>query len=102
VAGVDVNDREEEEEEEEAGSDASLQQQHTKQRTTSKQQNKWARKIKKSPHAPKRFKSSYIFFSAEKHKEIRQQLASLGIQETVRAQRRGMPVPDTTYSRHIS
>jgi hypothetical protein len=48
-------------------------------------QNKWTRKMKKSPHAPKRFKSSYIFFSAQKHKEIQLQLARLSIQEKVRA-----------------
>jgi hypothetical protein len=28
-------------------------------------------KYKKAPQAPRRFKSSYMFFSTEKHKEIR-------------------------------
>jgi hypothetical protein len=28
-------------------------------------------KYKKSPQAPRRFKSAYMFFSTEKHKEIR-------------------------------
>jgi hypothetical protein len=72
----------EDQEKEEAGTGESLQ--TIKQGITSKQ-NKSARKVKKSPHAPKRFKSSYIIFSAERHKEIRQQLARLGIQEKVRA-----------------
>jgi len=31
-------------------------------------------KYKKAPQAPKRFKSSYIFFSTHKHKEIRSEL----------------------------
>jgi hypothetical protein len=31
-------------------------------------------KYKKSPEAPRRFKSSYMFFSTIKHKEIRAQL----------------------------
>lgn len=31
-------------------------------------------KFKKAPEAPKRFKPAFIFFSAEKHKEIRSQL----------------------------
>ena len=31
-------------------------------------------KYKKAPQAPKRFKSSYIFFSTIKHKEIRAEL----------------------------
>ena len=30
-------------------------------------------KYKKAPQAPRRFKSSYMFFSTEKHKEIRQE-----------------------------
>jgi hypothetical protein len=32
-------------------------------------------KYKKAPQAPRRFKSAYMFFSTEKHKEIRQELA---------------------------
>jgi hypothetical protein len=31
-------------------------------------------KYKKAPQAPRRFKSSYMFFSTEKHKAIRKEL----------------------------
>jgi hypothetical protein len=31
-------------------------------------------KYKKSPEAPRRFKSAYMFFSTEKHKEIRREM----------------------------
>jgi hypothetical protein len=31
-------------------------------------------KYKKSPEAPRRFKSAYMFFSTEKHKEIRKEM----------------------------
>jgi hypothetical protein len=31
-------------------------------------------KYKKSPEAPRRFKSAYMFFSTEKHKEIRKDM----------------------------
>lgn len=34
---------------------------------------KLSTKFKKAPDAPKRFKSAYIFFSAEKHKLMRAQ-----------------------------
>jgi hypothetical protein len=32
-------------------------------------------KYKKAPQAPRRFKSSYMFFSTEKHKQIRKELS---------------------------
>lgn len=35
-------------------------------------------KYKKAPQAPRRFKSSYMFFSTEKHKSIRKDLAEQG------------------------
>ena len=35
-------------------------------------------KYKKAPQAPRRFKSSYMFFSIAKHKEIRNQLEESG------------------------
>lgn len=35
-------------------------------------------KYKKAPQAPRRFKSSYMFFSTEKHRSIRQELAEKG------------------------
>lgn len=37
-----------------------------------------APKFKKAPDAPKRFKSAFIIFSAEKHKEIKLELAKEG------------------------
>jgi hypothetical protein len=40
-------------------------------------------KLKKAPDAPKRFKSAFIFFSTEKHKEIRSQLGDKGPAEKV-------------------
>merc|ERR1712130_1083113 len=39
---------------------------------------KTAAKYKKSPNAPKRFKSAFIFFSQNKHKEIRDKLCKEG------------------------
>lgn len=33
-------------------------------------------KMKKAPQAPRRFKSAYMFFSTEKHKQIRGQMAA--------------------------
>ena len=39
-------------------------------------------KYKKAPDAPKRFKSAFIFFSAEKHKEFKKELQQEG--KTVR------------------
>eukprot|EP00934_Nitzschia_sp_Nitz4_P003903 Nitzschia sp. Nitz4//scaffold295_size27985//9432//11102//NITZ4_008161-RA/size27985-snap-gene-0.63-mRNA-1//1//CDS//3329546245//3893//frame0 len=36
------------------------------------------KKYKKAPQAPRRFKSSYMFFSTEKHKSIRRDLAKKG------------------------
>ena len=41
-------------------------------------------KYKKAPDAPKRFKSAFIIFSAEKHKEIKEKLAGEGRVEKVR------------------
>jgi hypothetical protein len=41
-------------------------------------------KYKKAPDAPKRFKSAFIIFSAEKHKEIKEDLLSQGRTEKVR------------------
>ena len=35
-------------------------------------------KFKKAPDAPKRFKSAFIIFSAEKHKAIKEDLAKQG------------------------
>ena len=35
-------------------------------------------KYKKAPEAPRRFKSSYMFFSTVKHKEIRAELTKKG------------------------
>ena len=35
-------------------------------------------KYKKAPQAPRRFKSSYMFFSTKKHKEIRAELTKKG------------------------
>jgi hypothetical protein len=40
-------------------------------------------KMKKAPDAPKRFKSAFIIFSAEKHKEIKDELISQGRTEKV-------------------
>ena len=42
-------------------------------------------KYKKAPDAPKRFKSAFIIFSAEKHKEIKEKLAEQGRVEKVRS-----------------
>jgi hypothetical protein len=41
-------------------------------------------KYKKAPDAPKRFKSAFIIFSADKHKEIKQDLQEQGRTEKVR------------------
>ena len=43
-------------------------------------------KYKKAPDAPKRFKSAFIIFSAEKHKEIKEELAKQGKTEKVSLQ----------------
>jgi hypothetical protein len=40
-------------------------------------------KYKKAPDAPKRFKSAFIIFSAEKHKAIKDDLLSQGRTEKV-------------------
>ena len=40
-------------------------------------------KFKKAPDAPKRFKSAFIIFSAEKHKEIKENFAKQGRAEKV-------------------
>jgi hypothetical protein len=40
-------------------------------------------KYKKAPGAPKRFKSAFIFFSTEKHKEIRAEMGDKGSAEKV-------------------
>jgi hypothetical protein len=40
-------------------------------------------KFKKAPDAPRRFKSSYMFFSTEKHRSIRDELAKKGETEKV-------------------
>jgi hypothetical protein len=42
-------------------------------------------KYKKAPDAPKRFKSAFIIFSAEKHKEIKEDLTKQGRAEKVRS-----------------
>lgn len=42
-------------------------------------------KYKKAPQAPRRFKSSYMFYSTEKHRLIRQQLAEKGDIDKVRS-----------------
>lgn len=44
-------------------------------------------KYKKAPDAPKRFKSAFIIFSAEKHKEIKEDLAKQGRSEKVSSTR---------------
>lgn len=43
-------------------------------------------KYKKAPQAPRRFKSAYMFFSTDKHKEIRQDYNEKGISEKVNFQ----------------
>jgi hypothetical protein len=45
-------------------------------------------KYKKAPDAPKRFKSAFIIFSAEKHKEIKEDLTKQGRAEKVRSYRK--------------
>jgi len=40
-------------------------------------------KYRKAPGAPKRFKSAFIFFSTEKHKEIRAEMGEKGSAEKV-------------------
>jgi hypothetical protein len=40
-------------------------------------------KFKKAPGAPRRFKSSFMFFSTHKHKEIRKKLEAEGKKEKV-------------------
>lgn len=40
-------------------------------------------KFKKAPGAPRRFKSAFIFFSTQKHKQIRQGLGKAGEKEKV-------------------
>ena len=40
-------------------------------------------KYKKAPGAPRRFKSAYMFFSPEKHRSIREELAAKGTTEKV-------------------
>lgn len=42
-----------------------------------------AKKYKKAPDAPRRFKSAFIFFSIEKHREIRENLENDGQKEKV-------------------
>lgn len=42
---------------------------------------KKSRKFKKAPGAPKRFRSAFIFFSQQKHKEIQESLAREGSSE---------------------
>lgn len=44
-------------------------------------------KYKKAPNAPRRFKSSYMFFSTHKHKEIREERAKKGEDPKVRRER---------------
>lgn len=41
-------------------------------------------KYKKAPEAPRRFKSSYMFFSTTKHKQIREELDEAGKGNKVR------------------
>ena len=38
-------------------------------------------KFKKNPDAPRRFKSSFMFFSQRKHPELRKQMIENGVQE---------------------
>lgn len=40
-------------------------------------------KFKKAPDAPKRFKSAFIIYSAEKHKEIKEEFSRQGRSEKV-------------------
>jgi len=44
--------------------------------TKTKRTKQTKQRMKKPPDAPKRFKSSFIFFSMEKHKEIKEKMAS--------------------------
>lgn len=46
-------------------------------------------KYKKPPQAPRRFKSSYMFFSTVKHREIRAELEKEGKMEKVSPPRPG-------------
>jgi hypothetical protein len=46
---------------------------------------KLSTKYKKAPDAPKRFKSAFIIFSAEKHKMIKKDLLEQGKNEKVRS-----------------
>lgn len=56
-------------------------------------------KYKKAPGAPRRFKSAFIFFSTEKHKEIRQGLGLDGAKEKVECLRRKLQGDHHGYSR---
>jgi hypothetical protein len=42
-----------------------------------------AARFKKAPQAPRRFKSAFIFFSSEKHRQIREQMGEKGVTEKV-------------------
>lgn len=42
-------------------------------------------KLKKAPGAPRRFKSAFIFFSTEKHREIRERMGDESSKAKVRA-----------------
>jgi hypothetical protein len=44
-------------------------------------------KYKKAPQAPKRFKSSYIFYSTTKHKDIRANLSKTNKEENAKVSR---------------
>lgn len=54
---------------------------HLERSSPVKMAKKKAIKYKKAPQAPRRFKSSYMFFSTCKHKEIRKELGSRGAKE---------------------
>ncbi len=44
-------------------------------------------KYTKAPQAPRRFKSAYMFFSTEKHKDFRKELAAKGENDKVSKKR---------------
>jgi hypothetical protein len=43
----------------------------------------FVKKFKKAPEAPRRFKSAFIFFSIDKHRQIRESLSREGTKEKV-------------------
>jgi hypothetical protein len=58
-------------------------------------------KYKKAPQAPRRFKSSYMFFSTTKHKEIRAELTAKGQGQKVRTRTRKQSSQTTGCSKFM-